>query len=98
MKKLFYGIVLLLFFVAALTLNLKNPQPVTIHYYFGWQWETSLVLALTAAFTAGLVLGWLIMTVSVIKSKRQAGKTKKQLAKVEKEVENLRTMPIKGDV
>ena len=38
------------------------------------------------------------MTVSVFKNKRQVGKTKKQLAKVEKEVENLRAMPIKDEV
>ena len=98
MKKLFYGFVLAIFFLAALTLNIKNPQAVTIYYYFDWQWQTSLVLALTAAFAIGLLLGWLLMSVSVIKTRHQAGKTRKQLAKVEKEVENLRTMPIKDEV
>ncbi|MBT8115410.1 MAG: LapA family protein [Arenicella sp.] len=98
MKKLFYAAILILFFLAALTLNLKNPQPVTIFYYFGLEWHTSLVIALTAAFALGMLLGWLIMTVSVFKNKRQVGKARKQLAKAEKEVENLRTMPIKDEV
>ena len=98
MKKLFYAAILIVFFVAALTLNLKNPQAVTINYYFDLQWQTSLVLALTAAFAIGLLLGWLIMTLSVFKNKRQVGQARKQLAKVEKEVENLRTMPIKDEV
>jgi len=97
-KKLFYAAILIVFFVAALTLNLKNPQPVTINYYFDLQWQTSLVLALTAAFAIGLLLGWLIMTFSVFKNKRQVGQARKQLAKAEKEVENLRTMPIKDEV
>lgn len=98
MKKLIYGLVVLLVFLLALTLNLKNPQLVTINYYFDLQWETSLVLALTAAFAIGLVFGWLMMTLSVFKNKRQVGKAKKELAKVEKEVENLRAMPIKDEV
>jgi len=98
MKKLIYGLVTLLVFLLALTLNLKNPQQVTINYYFDLQWETSLVLALTAAFAVGLLFGWLMMTLSVFKNKRQVGKTRKQLAKVEKEVENLRAMPIKDEV
>lgn len=98
MKKIIYATILVLFFLAALTLNLKNPQPVTISYYFGLEWHTSLVIALSAAFVLGMLLGWLIMAGSVVKSKRRAGKARKQLAKAEKEVNNLRTMPIKDEV
>lgn len=97
MKKLFYLGFFLILAVLALTINLKNPQSVELNYYFGLQWEAPLVLVLTATFILGLVFGWLFMTFSVIKNKRVAGKTRKQLAKVEKEVENLRTMPIKSD-
>lgn len=98
MKKLFYALIAIIVFVLALTLNLKNPQEVIIHYYFNIEWQTSLMLALTFSFAIGLLVGWLIMIVSVFKNKRQVGKTKKQLAKVEKEVENLRAMPIKDEV
>ena len=97
MKKLIYAFVAIIIFAAALTLNLKNPQPVTLYYYFGIEWQTSLMLALTAAFGVGLLFGWLIMMLSVLRNKRQVGKTKKQLAKVEKEVENLRAMPINNE-
>ena len=97
MKKLIYALVAIIIFAIALTLNLKNPQLVTLYYYFGIEWQTSLMLALTAAFGVGLVFGWLIMMLSVFKNKRQVGKTKKQLAKVEKEVENLRAMPINNE-
>lgn len=93
MKKLIYALVAIVIFAVALTLNLKNPQPVTVFYYFGIEWQTSLMLALTAAFGVGLVFGWLVMTLSVLKNKRQAGKAKKQLAKVEKEVEKLKAVP-----
>ncbi len=97
MKKLFYAVVVIIIFAIAFTLNLKNPQALTLYYYFGIEWQTSLMWALTAAFGVGLLIGWLIMTVSVLKNKRQVGKAKKQLAKAEQEVENLRAMPISNE-
>jgi len=69
-----------------------------LNYYFDLQAEAPLVLVLTATFLLGLILGWLLMGFSVIKNKRQVGKAKKELAKVEKEVQNLRAMPIKDEV
>lgn len=98
MKKLFYLLLFLLIALFAVTINLKNPQTVQLSYYFNVQWEGPLVLVLTATFLLGLLFGWLLMSVSVLKTKRLVGKTKRQLSKVEKEVDNLRTMPIKDDV
>ena len=98
MKKLIYLCLFLLLLLLAFTINLKNPQTVSVNYYFDLHWEAPLVLVLTATFILGLILGWLFMTLSVFKNKRQVGKTKRQLAKVEKEVENLRSMPIKDEV
>lgn len=98
MKRLIYLIVFLLVAIFAFTLNLKNPQSINLQYYFDLQFEAPLVLVLTASFLSGMVIGWLFMSLSVFKNKRQVGKAKKQLAKVEQEVENLRTMPIKDEV
>ena len=98
MRKLAYSLVFLVFAFLAITVTMKNMQPVAVQYYFNIQWETSLAFAMFACFASGLIVGALLMTVSVFKNKRQVGKTKKQLAKVEKEVENLRAMPIKDEV
>lgn len=98
MKRFIYLVLFLLLAIIALTINIKNPQSVQLDYYFGLQWQGPLVLVLTATFILGLFIGWLLMMLSVVKNKRVAGKTKRQLAKVEKEVENLRTMPIKDEV
>ncbi|MEM7359303.1 MAG: LapA family protein [Pseudomonadota bacterium] len=98
MKRFVYLILFLIFALFALSINLKNPQTVTLLYYFDINWEAPLVLVLTVTFLVGLFLGWMFMSLSVIKNKRQVGKTRKQLAKVEKEVENLRAMPIKDEV
>lgn len=94
MKKILSLILFLLFFVFALTLNLKNPGAVTIKYYFGIEREVELFILLLIPFAIGMLLGVLLMSFSVMKNKMQAGKSKRELAKVEKEVQNLRAAPI----
>jgi uncharacterized membrane protein YciS (DUF1049 family) len=98
MKRLLYLCFFLLFVLFAFTVNLKNPQMVTLNYYFDFHREAPLVLVLTATFVIGILLGWLFMSLSVIKNKRQLGKAKKALVKVETEVQNLRAMPLKDEV
>lgn len=82
----------------AITINLKNPQAVTFNYYFNIHWETKLMLLLSVTFVLGLLLGALLMSFKLFASKRETGKTKRALAKVEKEVENLRAMPMKDEL
>lgn len=98
MKRLLYLCFFLLFALFAFTVNLKNPQMVTLNYYFDFHREAPLVLVLTATFVFGILVGWLFMSLSVIKNKRQVGKANKALAKVETEVQNLRAMPLKDEV
>ncbi|MBZ0226182.1 MAG: LapA family protein [Comamonas sp.] len=40
---------------------LNNQQDATVHFFFGTQWTTSLVLVVLAAFTLGVVVGVLGM-------------------------------------
>ena len=40
---------------------LNNQQNVTVHFFFGTQWSTSLVLVVLAAFTLGVAVGVLGM-------------------------------------
>jgi uncharacterized membrane protein YciS (DUF1049 family) len=94
MKKILSLILFLLFAVFALTLNLQNPDSVTLNYYFGLQAEVDLYVVLLVPFVIGLLLGVLIMSVSVLRNKMEVGKTRRRLTKVEKEVENLRAAPI----
>lgn len=98
MKRLFYLVLFIFMAFFAMTIYLKNPDTVLLEYYFGISQEVPLVLVLIATFILGLLFGWLGMTLSVFKNKREVGRTKKQLAKVEKEVENLRSMPIKNEL
>lgn len=54
-----------------------------------------MFLVIMIPFFIGMILGVLLMTMSVFKNKRQVGKATRDLKKVEKEVENLRAMPLK---
>jgi len=94
MKKILSIILFLVFALFALTLNLKNPDPVTLRYYFGLEREVDLFIVLLVPFAIGMAIGVLLMSFSVVKNKMQVGKTKRELAKVEKEVQNLRAAPI----
>ncbi|AEG92448.1 LapA family protein [Ramlibacter tataouinensis] len=40
---------------------LNNQQAVTVHFFFGTQWQAPLVLVVLAAFALGLVIGALGM-------------------------------------
>ncbi|MGK0374731.1 MAG: uncharacterized membrane protein YciS (DUF1049 family) [Arenicella sp.] len=94
MKKILSIILFLVFALFALTLNLKNPDAITLRYYFDFEREVDLFLVLLVPFVVGMLLGVVLMSFSVVRTKMQVGKTKRELAKVEKEVQNLRAAPI----
>ncbi|MFQ3245829.1 MAG: uncharacterized membrane protein YciS (DUF1049 family) [Arenicella sp.] len=94
MKKVLSIIMFLVFALFALTLNLKNPDAVTLRYYFDIEREVDLFIVMLIPFVLGMLLGVLLMSFSVVRTKMQVGKTKRELAKVEKEVQNLRAAPI----
>lgn len=93
MKRIFTIILFLLFAVFALTLNLKNPDSVTLRYYFGFEQEFDLFLVLLIPFTFGVVLGVLLMSLSVMKNKVKLGKARRDVNKLEKAVEGLQAEP-----
>ncbi len=94
MKKVLSIILFLVFALFALTLNLKNPDAITLRYYFGIESQVDLFIVILVPFAIGMLLGVLLMSFSVVRNKMQVGKTKRELAKVEKEVQNLRAAPI----
>lgn len=48
-------------FFALFAFALNNQQDATVHFFFGTEWRTPLVLVVLAAFAAGLVAGVLAM-------------------------------------
>jgi len=49
-------------FLLLLGFAVKNDQAVVLRYFFGLEWQTSLVVALLCFFAAGVVIGLLAVT------------------------------------
>lgn len=59
MKRLFYVVAFLVVFVLGLTFAARNPQSVTIDYYFGINVDLPLTIVLLISFVTGVVIGFL---------------------------------------
>ncbi len=97
MKRIFNLLLILIFALLGFVLHLKNSEQVAFSFPF-IEWDAPLGLLLLLFFVIGVILGACLMSLSLMKSKLAGNKAKRQLAKVEKEVENLRAMPIKDEV
>jgi lipopolysaccharide assembly protein A len=58
---------------------LNNQQEITVHFFFGTVWKTSLVIVVLAAFACGLMVGILGMVPRWWQHRRDALKAKKTL-------------------
>jgi len=97
MKKLIYIPLFIVLVLFGYIFHTQNAQTVDINLP-GFDWHGSLSILLIAAVLIGLVLGSLLMSISSLKAKTQARGYRKKLEKVEKEVENLRALPIKNEL
>ena len=73
--------------------RLLNAETVTINYYVG-RAHLPLSLTLVLAFSIGCLLGILVGIGMYLRIKSQNYKLKHRIKIVEKEIENLRTMPL----
>jgi putative membrane protein len=94
MKRIIIFTLLLLVALLGLSFALMNAEPVTLNYYFGkLQAPLSLVLVIALAF--GAVMGVLASMWVVITQKREMAKLRKAAKLTEKEITNLRSLPMK---
>jgi len=68
-----------LLFLVLLGFAVKNDQPVTLHYFFGYQWQSSLVIVLLIFFAAGAAVGVLAMLSNVLQQRREIDKLKRDI-------------------
>ncbi len=87
-------ILLFVILLLGLAFHLKNNQLIELNYYLG-SVELSLSLMIVIALGLGSVLGILASLPLVIKLKRQQMKLNKQVQNTEKEINNLRVLPVK---
>ena len=66
-------------FLLLLGFAVKNDQPVVLRYFFGFEWQTSLVVVLLCFFTAGAVIGLLAMLGGMFRHRRELASVKREL-------------------
>jgi uncharacterized integral membrane protein len=68
-----------LLFLLLLGFAIKNDQPVVLRYFFGYEWQTSLVVVLLCFFTAGIAVGLLAMLGGLFRQRRELAAVKREL-------------------
>jgi uncharacterized integral membrane protein len=68
-------LVVLLFLIAFAA---KNLEPVTVHFYLEYDWQTPLVVALLGFFAAGAVLGALAMVGALLRQRREIARLRRE--------------------
>ena len=96
MIRLAYIIFSLILLIIGILFAVLNAEPVTLHYYFGDK-QLPLSLVLISAIIIGAILGVVASAGIIIKLKRENSKLKKLTELSEKELTNLRTLPIKDE-
>ena len=66
-------------FIALLGFAVKNDQPITLRYFFGYEWQSSLVLVLLIFFAAGAAVGVLAMLANVLQQRREIARMKRDI-------------------
>lgn len=74
-------------FLLLLGFAVKNDQPVVLRYFFGYEWQTSLVVVLLCFFALGVVIGLLAMLGSMFRQRRELAAVQRELKLKNKLVE-----------
>ena len=94
MKRIISGIFIFLIVLAGILFAVLNSQNVQLNYYFGSK-EVALSLLMIIVMIIGTLLGILVSVGHLLKARHDISRLKKSVQLAEKEVSNLRTIPIK---
>jgi putative membrane protein len=94
MKRILIFIVGLLLVVLGLSFTVMNAAEVQLNYYFGTL-AAPLSLVVVGAIAAGAVLGVLASLGMILGQKREMAKLRRTMKLTEKELSNLRALPLK---
>lgn len=87
-------VVLLLVIALGLTFSVMNAEPVDLDYYFGTA-AIPLALLLAGAVVLGALLGVLASLGAIFRLKRDNSRLRRDMRLAEKEVTNLRSIPLR---
>ena len=94
MKRIIIYTILLLVALVGLSFALLNSDIVTLNYYFG-KLQAPLSLVMVIALALGAVMGVLASMWAVLAQKRELAKLRKAAKVTEKEITNLRSIPMR---
>jgi uncharacterized integral membrane protein len=66
-------------FLLLLGFAVKNDQPVVLRYFFGYEWQTSLIIVLLFFFTLGVAIGLLAMLGRLFRQRRELAAVQREL-------------------
>lgn len=95
MSKLIYTVLILAVILFGVVFAVLNAESVQLNYYFGSQ-QLPLSLAIVIAMLIGAILGVLASINLILRSRREVSRLRKTTAMAEKEIANLRAIPIKN--
>ena len=96
MKRILKLILIFLATILAVSFTLLNSQPVKLNFYVG-SFETNLVIVILASLALGTLLGIIAVLGKLISYKQEIMRKDKKIRVSEKEVENLRSLPLKDE-
>jgi putative membrane protein len=96
MKKIVKLILILLVTVLTVTFTLLNSQPVKLNFYMG-SYNVDLVIVIIVCLVFGSLLGITAVLGKMISMKQELLRKEKKIRVTEKELENLRSIPLKDD-
>ena len=94
--RIFSYIFLLIIMLLGISFATLNADQVTFSYYFATK-QISLALLLVFACGIGILVGFIFTAISIFKAKAENRRLRSRLKVAEKEIENLRAIPIKGE-
>ena len=83
--KLIFRLVALALFVVFFDFALKNTDEVVLHFFWGSQTRSPIILLLLTFFVAGAALGVLAMVTTVLRYRRELARYKKEAEEQKKE-------------
>jgi len=95
MSKIIYTVLVLLIVLIGVIFAVMNAESVQLNYYFGSQ-QMPLSLAIVLSMLVGAILGVLASIKLILRSRREVAKLRKASEMAEKEIANLRAIPIKN--
>lgn len=96
MARIFSLIFFIILLVLGLFFGVINADPVTLNYYWGVS-QIPLSIIMVLCVLSGAVLGVLASLSLMVRLRHQISRLRREVKNAEKEVTNLRTLPLKDE-